>query len=429
MKKSSIFKGSFLIVAILSFLTFSWRNRSPFPPYRFLTQNRSSQLSDSIQVLEKQINQNTPDPFQLASLASLKLAQAQSTGKKNDYDQAENLARKSLTILPHPNFQSLLVLARIAEANHDFDKAIDLSKKTLGTSHKKEAISILVTSYLAKGELTEASHWADTLVLERPSVDTYSLRALVLNAQGRESEAEYDFLRALKVEDIDENISSAWARAQLAKFYIKKGKLYWAEELLKECSKIIPKYPLAISLQGELESARGHFSKAAEKFLEAFTLTRQVNYLRLYALAQEKNGQEEIARESRNEAELLMRKELSQGNLGHRMDLALILLDSNQLSKAPEAIQLMEAEVKFRKSSQVFYTLAKSYRLAQRWRQAQEAIQASLRTGIRDEHLYLEAAMIEEKLGNLSKKHFFENLAQQVNANHSKSLFPSLLNS
>ncbi|MFM8316160.1 MAG: hypothetical protein ACKOA8_17915, partial [Deltaproteobacteria bacterium] len=81
------------------------------------------------------------------------------------------------------------------------------------------------------------------------------------------------------------------------------------------------------------------------------------------------------------------------------------------------------------KSSQVFYTLAKSYRLAQHWRQAQEAIQASLRTGIRDEHLYLEAAMIEEKLGNLSKKHFFENLAQQVNANRSKSLFPSLLNS
>ncbi|MFM8316411.1 MAG: tetratricopeptide repeat protein, partial [Deltaproteobacteria bacterium] len=249
---------SVALIAGVSFLGYYHLHPSPFPKYRFAISNVNNDLTQNIKDIEAKIGQNSPGAMELSALATLQISQARATGDLSFYRKAELNAERSLQILPHFNDQSLLVLARVAEANHQFDRAISLATKTISGKFKTEALSILVTSYLAQGNLKEASVRADQLIEVKPGVGGYPLRALVLDAQGRKEEAEYDYKRALIVEDLGELFHSAWARALLARFYLKDRNLPAAEELLTECLRIYPKYPFALDLLGELEIQRNN---------------------------------------------------------------------------------------------------------------------------------------------------------------------------
>jgi len=416
-----------ILMAIISIglafvLGFTYQPTSPkFPAYRFPKKQSDSHLIESLSLLETQILQSPQDALALSSLSKLLVIKAKLTGDANDYDAAEKSAQKSLKLLPQFNNQAVIVLARIAEARHDFESATKLSKQVIETKVRAEALSILVTSYLAQGKLDDASIWADQLVQDSPGVSTYPLRALVLTARGRDEEAEFDFLKALYLEDVDENDSSAWARALMARFYLRKGHIAWATHLISEASTIVPNYHLALAIQGEIEFEKQQYAKAADLFFQAFLQSRQLSYLRQYANAKERSGKNEEAMETRTETEKLMRKELSEKKYGHRMELALLLLDKANKKDAIEAIQLLQNELMTRKSSEVYHALARGFALAELWNEAKEAVQAALRSGVRDASIDNHAAQIEKHLGNFSKAAFFEGLSHKTSTLGGKS--------
>lgn len=409
-------------VGLALVLFFAYQPLSPkFPAYRFPKKQSDSHLLDSISLLEKQIIQSPQDAIALSSLSQLWVIKAKLTGDENDYATAEKIAQKSLKLLPQFNNQALIVLARIAEARHDFQTAIKLSRQVIETKVRVEALTILITCYLAQGKLEEASIWADTLVKEAPGVSTYPLRALVLTAQGRDEEAEFDYLKALHLEDIDENDSSAWARALLARFYLKKGHINWADRLTSEALTISPNHHLALSIHGEIEFQKGNYEKAANFYFQAFSKSRQIPYLRLYAKAKKQGEKHLEALEIRKEAEKLARKELSEHKYGHRLELALLLLDGGDSKDGTEVIGLMQEELKTRKTFEIYHVLAQGFMLANRWNEAQEAIQGALRLGIRDASVENHAAQIEKHLGNFSKASFFEKLSRKTSSLNIKS--------
>ncbi len=83
---------------------------------------------------------------------------------------------------------------KVAEAKHQFAEALAISHKVLRESpNNDEALSLLVTSNLAVGNLAEAARAAEDLSQRKPSLTTLSYRALVLAAQGRDEEAVFFF--------------------------------------------------------------------------------------------------------------------------------------------------------------------------------------------------------------------------------------------
>src|SRR5437867_13049286 len=65
----------------------------------------------------------------LAALAGAYLRMARATGDLRWYLIAEQTAQRSVASLPFQNNGALIVLARVAEARHDFQQAISLARR------------------------------------------------------------------------------------------------------------------------------------------------------------------------------------------------------------------------------------------------------------------------------------------------------------
>ncbi len=91
-------------------------------------------------------------------------------------------------------------------------------------------------------------------------------------------------------------------------------------------------------MRGDIELQRKDYSKAAKSFWEAFTSARQLPYLRKYAKAAALAKDETAAEQALKEAERLARQELKDGSYGHRLELALLLIDRNTPEGLKEAI-------------------------------------------------------------------------------------------
>src|SRR5437868_3326766 len=77
--------------------------------------------------------------------------------------------------------------------------AIELAHQYKGRS--AAAPNILATAHLALGELAEAGDAAQAALAIKPDTSGYLMRALVMQAQGRDAEAALDFTRAARAEE------------------------------------------------------------------------------------------------------------------------------------------------------------------------------------------------------------------------------------
>src|SRR5262245_13061242 len=182
------------------------RARSPLAPdpqavrYRHpIEASGDAELDAAIPVLEDRVRAAQPSPFDLGELAELCLRRARRTSDPADYAAAEAHARRSLEILPSPN-AAVLVLAKLAAARHDFAQAIELARR-----HRRrltaDGATVLATAHLALGDHAAAADAAEGLVAAQPASASYLMRALVLQAQGRDTEAAFDFARAARAEE------------------------------------------------------------------------------------------------------------------------------------------------------------------------------------------------------------------------------------
>ncbi len=386
-------------------------------PYRFIVM-QPADMNRAIAMTEARIERDRTSGLERAGLASLYIARGKLNGDVADYDKAREIAKASLKLLPFSNTGAKVDLALIAEARHEFKDAIRLANEVLKERPGAEGYSILVTAYLAMGDLDQAAYYAEKLCAKKPSLGNLALRGLVMNAMGRDVEAESDFIHALSLEDAGEMQESAWVRSLLARFYLKQGRVSDAEDLLRETLRIVPQYPLALDLQGQCLLQRKEFKAAADKFFEAFTVSRQLPYFRNYGKATELMGNLQLAKEVLHQGEKTMRRELASGQYGHRVELAQLLLDRGDSSAVKEAIGLVQDELKIRHNVETLRVLARAYIKAHEWAQGQEAIQKALQTGLHDPGLYHYAAVIESGLKNSERVRLYQSLGKKTNPSY-----------
>ena len=363
-------------------------------------------LGREIAFYQERVSRNPQDGLDRTSLASTYLKMARATGDANWYVLAEQEAKRSLTNLPFNNYGATLVLARVAEAKHEFKQAIQLANQVLqGQPDNSDAFSILVTANLAIGKVDAADRAADLLVGQIPTQGSLALRALVKVAQGKDAVAIENFRQALAAEEPGETGSSAWTRTLLARFYFKRGNPQQAIALYNETLRVLPKYPLALVNLAELETRLGRYQAAEQHYSQVFVSPAYPNvfdHVALQGLSRIKQlqGDSVAAKDLRDKAENLLRQHLSLNAFGHRRVLARLLLDGGDSADVAEALTLMQAEVKVRRDAETLDTLAWALSRSDRWQEARQVMQEALRWGIRDAAMFYRVGAIEQALGN-----------------------------
>lgn len=363
--------------------------------YKFaVTAAPTNDLASTISALEARDQQGLASPFDLADLADAYTRSAQALGDPTAYDRATAVARRSLQILPFPN-GAALVLAKIANANHQFRDAIRIA--TEFSTHKPSASAqiLVATAHLALGELAQAAAAAEAAVVLKPDRDGYVMRALVLQAQGRDAEAAFDFGRSVAVEPPDDVQESARRRVLWGRFLLRRGEYESARALFREALRIVPGYPLALGQTAELALRTGDIATARATFERAFAASRQVRYLIDLARAQELGGDLASATNSRTQVEKLVRADLASHATGHKLELIEVLVDRGRPADLTEAIALGREELASRPSADTRFQLARAlYRSGAR-DQAALQVHAALATGVRDARLYELASRLE----------------------------------
>ena len=392
---------------------------SRIAPYNHPVFNRSSSLLKEITIEESRLKTDPEGPFVLTSLAGLYAKQGKNTGNFALLDHADQLARKSESILSFFNDGALLVQADVAQARHEFPKAVKIcenvvSNKFSRRGSKIDALSTLVTSQLATGNISEASRNADRLLHLRPAVGNYVLRALVMTAQGKSPDALQDFQTAYQKEAFGDPAGSALLRVFWGRFYLKQGRLTEAQDLFHEALRILPNDPQALGLLAELEVRKGKLSDAEAHYTEAFSFSRQMVYLLGEARVKRLKGQTREADEIRDEAIRVIEREIIGSGYGHRFELARLLLERHRPEDLQHALQLAEKETHLRSSPEILEVHAWALLENHRPLEAREEIQKALRTGVQDAEIYHRAGLIESAMHNPTQAHFYTRRSHEI---------------
>ncbi len=395
-----------------------YRYNFPIPASGTVTQ----ELTKEITFLQGRIKLAPTDGLDRTHLAKIYLKMARATGNIQWYLLAEQLAKRSLANLPFNNSGAVIVLARIAEAKHDFPQAVILANKVLQEQpNHEDALSLLVSSNLAMGKLTTAAKLADTLANQVPALNTLSLRALVKAAQGRDQEALADFKQAIAMEDAGETGSSAKVRTQMGKFYFQRGNLTVAKQLYEEVLRILPRYPLALVYLAELETREGNYAAAEQHYAEVFVSAAYSNtfdHLAWFGRAQLKDlqGDRATATEYWQKASGLLDQHSNLSEFGHRREAAKLLLMKAKSADLPKALSLMEAEVKIRRDAETLEIYAWVLTRLERWQEAQQILQEALSLGTRNATVFYRAGKVEAALGNQERAIAFFQKAQATDS-------------
>lgn len=353
-------------------------------------------LATTIKGLEKRIADKTASAFDLGDLAEDYVKRALIEGDPDDFKRALGLVDESLRQLPTGN-GAILIRAKIANAHHEFRDAIVIATGFLKQRPSEGAEMILATAYLALGELPAAHAAAEAATTGKGDPGAMLMRGIVEEAQGREPEAAFDFRHSIELESAGDIDEAARSRALWGRFLIRSGALGGAKVVLDEALRIAPDNALALAYRAELSLRTGKLDEAKKGFERAFVVSRQVRYLIDLARAQELAGDKPGADSSRAQVEKLVRADLAENGVGHKLDLVEVLTDRGTAKDLAEAITLGKEELEHRPSANTHFQLARAlYRGGAPLDDARAQIQEALASGVRDARIYELAACLDE---------------------------------
>jgi tetratricopeptide (TPR) repeat protein len=382
--------------------------------------NQKDAIQQEIAFYQQRLAVDAKSGLNRAALAGVYLKMGRATGEGGWFLLAEQAAQRSIADLPFNNNGALLVLARIAEARHDFVTALRLAKQ-VGFDNE-DAIALSVTSHLAMGKVNEANAAAETLVNRLPSLGSLTLRALARESQGRDAEVLQDYQQALALEEPGEVASSARTRSLLGRFYSRRGQFVQAKALFLETLRLLPRYPLALIYMADLEVRSGNYREAESYYsqVSAYSGGAATVYDRIVdrsiAKIKQLQGDAIASRKLLDKAEAGLRQEQASGagGFGHRRDLASLLLEKGRSQDVAEALALMEQEVKIRRDAVTLDTLAWALSSAGEWQKADDVMTEIVRSGIRDAGMFDRAGAIARKLGKNTESRAYFQKAKEI---------------
>ncbi len=386
------------------------------------TTDRKQLIQREIELYQTKLQQDPNSGLNLSDLSNAYWKMGKATGEVSWYLLAEETANKAIVALPFHSSNAKIVLAQVAQARHDFKTAISIAQSILKAKpNSDEARSILVTSAIATGDLKMAQTQIKPLLDQSPNLTTLTLQALIEEAQGKPSAID-TFKLAIETEEVGEVGPSALVRVLLGRHFYRQGKLDRAEELYQEALRILPRYPLALMYQAALQTKRGQYAEADRTYDQVIAYSQQSTNIYDHTILRGKAKLKQLKNEPYDDllqqAETLLRKETNAGHenggFGHRRELAQLLLERNSKQNAVEALTLMQSEIKTRQDAHTCSTLAIALAANDRLPEARNAMQSALKSGVQNPEFFMQAAKIEQKIGNTQQAKTYETKAKTI---------------
>jgi tetratricopeptide (TPR) repeat protein len=391
-------------------------------------ETRTKAYAREIAFLQERVNRNPNDGLDLAGLAGAYIAKARVSGQNAWYVLAEQAAERSLAALPLEigNAGAQLALAEVAQAQHDFTRALELIEAVTRTQPRNaSALALRSSIQLAQGNLEAAQHDVEPLVKALPNQSNLNLRAVIFETQGKLEAAKKDFTHALEIEEADDAFGSARTRTLFARFSARHGQPELAQGLLEEALRIAPGYPLALMQLADLKYRQDQYEPARATYNELLSASKgspstfdHAAILGLARIAQATNSSD--INQLWNDAVNVLRKEVTGGAFGHRRELARVLLERGNPLDVNEALKQAKLELNVRHDWETLNVLAWAQQRAGFLQEARTTIQKALAVGVLDAELEYRAGQIEQSLGNpeQAKKHF--TATEKINPNSSR---------
>lgn len=391
------------------------RTADPIPQPQPSLKPHQKAIQAELNFYQTKAQQNPNSSFATAALASAYWKFGKATGDESWYLLAEQTAQKAIALSPVAPTEAPLVLAKVAQAKHNFSQTETIAKSILKSQpNSDEAKAILITNYLATGRLKEAENLVKPLVDRLPNLSNFTLQGLVEEAQGKASAAQtWQF--GLQVEERGEESTSAQARVFLGRHFYHRGQYDRAQKHYTEALQFVPNYPLALAHLAALETQRGNYSQADRHYQQIAEdhrgLAYPLDHIVLRGQARLKQRQNQSADALFQEAEKLLRENV---DFGHRRDLAQLLLDRAQNQDVKEAMTLMEQEVKVRQDATTMAVWARSLLANDRRSEARQAMQQALKSGVQQAGFFYQAGAIEQAMGNEKAAEAYRSKAKQL---------------
>lgn len=383
-------------------------------------------LQAEIDFYQQRIQQRPTDGLERAALAQNYLKLARATGENNWYLEAEKMAQASLDRLPFEstleNTEAVLTLAHVAEARHDFNRSIEKAQQVLAAKpNHSTALSLLVTSYLAQGNLDQALTMAQRLGKQVPTSETHGLQAIAYAAHNQDRAAIDQFERALDAEEAGNVAGSARLRLRFGRFYEERGDLFRAKRLYEEALRITPQSSAALVALAQLETSFGDYRRAEQLYAQVIANQGFMAHVMDHeALAGQAKlailqGDRAKAKALWHEAEHTLLDHQDIDSFGHRRELAELLLIQGHREEQPEALRLMKREFAIRQDAETLATLAWALSANQQWTQAEAIAQQGLEKYPRNAALLYRASLIAQQLGNIAESQALQQRAKLIN--------------
>jgi tetratricopeptide (TPR) repeat protein len=408
MKKSKILIVLLMVPALVLGLSFYKSHAQKdlyayhFPINFRIEETNSKEFEVTKDFYEKRMRRDPTSYSDKAILAQIYLTEAKLTGSTEYFGKAEILAKISHQEMKYGNTAALKVLADVAQAQHQFRKAIDLASLMLKEKPQHpDAYIIMFNSYLALGEIDLANTYANKLVNLIPTENTFTLRGIVLSAQGKFEESLKDFNHAFTLEE-DDILQAVWTRGIFARTLIENEKYDLANSVLKDSLVINPKASLNLFLMGEVLLKQSDPESAATYFKRAFSESKQLIYLYGEARAYKQMGKKYLANDMTTQIEKILRSDLKKNMAtAHVNELIRILIERGSSRDIDEALTLAKKETLNRENVETLLFLAKAYEKNGKLEEAMEVINKMSAKKMKTKEMELISNQIAEELKKL----------------------------
>src|ERR1700752_4827165 len=238
-------------------------------------------VSEAIKTFEDRIKQNPEDAVSYTLLGELYMRQARETGDAAGYQRGESALDESLKLLPGyaPTGASL---ASAYYAQHEFEKALDLSERVYASNPKvTSALVVMGDAYLSLGNYEKSLEIYQQLE-EKEATPPVLARLAHLKELNGEPEEGLKLMRlaagnALRSGGTRESV--AWYILRVAEIYYNIGKIKEAGEYYEASLRVFNNYHLALAGLGKVRAAEGKYDEAIAYYTRAVDIIPQPDFL------------------------------------------------------------------------------------------------------------------------------------------------------
>jgi len=349
----------------------------------------------------------------LGQLAALYLQRARETGEDQNYNEAEQYARRSLALRTNRNGPAYVTLAAALVAQHRFQEAEQVAKDLVAFDPDiPQYRAQLGEIQMELGHYPAAAQSFDSLSSVRAHLSIAPRLARWAEMNGNPVYARKLLSDALadakKREDLPKE-QLAWFHLRLGDIDMRNGRMRGARALLETGLQIEPNDYRLLDAMSHLEAVEGNPKKSIEYGERGIAIKLDPATLGTIGDAYAALGDRAHAAEYYKTMEVAV---AGQPGAYHRA-WSLFLLDHNL--RVSEVLANVQKEIETRKDVYGYDLLAWALHKEHRDAEARAAMTEARRLGTRDAMLFYHEGMIDRSLGDNSRARYFLTKALALN--------------